>query len=213
MITLIDELIKYHVLDLNKLILKIYPKLDLKPNEAVMLLHLLSNYEQNGKKIFPLSYKDLKDKTGMDKKENGILIKALIDKSFIDICLEKNKDREQESINITNTINILEGYLEKEKRDDDNKLMKQNISDVCSLFEINLGRTLSPNEINLLYQNSKFYKKSDYERAIFEISKENDVTINACIDYLKTQKFMEQEVNKENEQAVLDFFERINKKS
>ena len=149
----------------------------------------------------------------MDKKENGILIKALIDKSFIDICLEKNKDREQESINITNTINILEGYLEKEKRDDDNKLMKQNISDVCSLFEINLGRTLSPNEINLLYQNSKFYKKSDYERAIFEISKENDVTISACIDYLKTQKFMDQEVNKENEQAVLDFFERINKKS
>ena len=61
--------------------------------------------------------------------------------------------------------------------------------------------------------DKKFYKKGDYERAIFEISKENDVTISACIDYLKTQKYMEQEVNKENEKAVLDFFERINKKS
>lgn len=210
---MIDELIKYHVLDLNKLILKIYPKLDLKPNEAVMLLHLLSNYEQNGKKIFPLSYKDLKDKTGMDKKENGILIKALIDKSFIDITLEKNKDKEQESINITNTINIIENYLEKEKREDENKLMKQNISDICNLFEVNLGRTLSPNEINLLYQNSKFYKKADFERAIFEISRDNDITVSGCIDLLKTQKFMEEEVNKENEKAVLDFFERINKKS
>ena len=210
---MIDELIKYHVLDLNKLVLKIYSKLDLKPNEAVMLLHLLSNYELNGKKVFPLSYKDLKDKTGMDKKENGILIKALIDKQFIDISLEKNKDREQEFVNITNTITIIENYLEKEKIDDENRIMRQNISDICSLFEINLGRTLSPNEINLLYQNSKFYKKGDYERAIFEISKENDVTISACIDYLKTQKYMEQEVNKENEKAVLDFFERINKKS
>ena len=210
---MIDELIKYHVLDLNKLVLKIYPKLDLKPNEAVMLLHLLSNYEQNGKKIFPLSYKDLKDKTGMDKKENGILIKALIDKSFIDICLEKNKDREFESINISNAINIIEGFLEKEKRDDEAKQIKQSISDVCALFEVNLGRTLSPNELSILFQNAKFYKKVDYERAIFEISKENDVTINGCIEYLKNKNFMEQEVNKENEQAVLDFFERINKKS
>lgn len=213
MITLIDELIKYHVLDLNKLVLKIYAKLDLKPNEAVMLLHLLSNYEQNGKKTFPLSYKDLKDKTGMDKKENGILIKALIDKSFIDINLEKNKDREQEFVNISNAIKKLEDYLEKEKIEDENKQAKQSVSDVCALFEVNLGRTLSPNEINLLYQNAKNFQKSDYEVAIFEISKEKLLSVSECIEYLKTRKFMEQEVNKENERAILDFFESINKKS
>ena len=201
------------MLDINKLILRIYPKLNLKPEEAVMLLHLLSFYQQNSQKTFPLSYNALRNKTGMDKKENGLLIQSLIEKGFIDLGLETIKDREQECINITNALIKIEEFLEKEKMDDQNKQIRQNLSDVCELFEVNLSRTLSPNEINILQQNSKFYKKCDYERAIFEISKENDISINLCLDYLKREKMMDKEVNKDNEKAILDFFDKLNKKS
>ena len=212
-IILIDELIKYQVLDLNKLILRIYPKLDLKPNEAVMLLHLLSFYQQNNQKKFPLSYNSLKNKTGMNTKENGLLIQALIEKRFIDLNLDIIKEREQECVDITNALIKIEEYLEKEKLEDQNKLIRQNCSEICTLFEVNLGRSLSPVEVKIISDNSKFYKKSDFENAIFEISKKNDVTVNLCIDYLKKGKTKERKVDKENEKAILDFFESINKKS
>ena len=212
-IILIDELIKYQVLDLNKLILRIYPKLDLKPNEAVMLLHLLSFYQQNNQKVFPLSYNSLKNKTGMNTKENGLLIQALIEKRFIDLKLENIKEKEQECIDISNTLMKIEEFLSKEKIEDNNKQIRQNYSDICTLFEINLGRSLSPVELNLLNENAKFYKKGDFERAIFEISKKNDISINLCIEYLKNEKKIIKEVDKEHEKAILDFFESINKKS
>ena len=212
-IILIDELIKYQVLDLNKLILKIYPKLDLKPNEAVMLLHLLSFYQQNNQKKFPLSYNSLKNKTGMNTKENGLLIQALIEKRFIDLNLDIIKEREQECVDITNALLKIEEYLEKEKLEDQNKTMRQNCSEICTLFEVNLGRSLSPVEVKIIADNSKFYKKSDFENAIFEISKKKEVTVNLCIDYLKQGKNKERKVDKENEKAILDFFESINKKS
>ena len=57
---MIDELIKYQVVDLNKLVLTIYSKLDLLPQEAVMLLHLLSSYQQNFKKRNVISYQTLR---------------------------------------------------------------------------------------------------------------------------------------------------------
>ena len=211
-IILIDELIKYQVLDLNKLILRIYPKLDLNPDEAVMLLHLLSFYQQNREKTFPLSYNALRNKTGMDKKENGLLIQNLMDKRFIDLKLEKIKEKEQECVDITNAINRIEEFLEKEKEEDNNRLIKQSNSEVTELFEINLGRTLSPFELDLIQQNSKFYKKCDYERAIFEISKDKEVTIKDCIEYLKKEKMKENGDNDDNKQAILDFFESINRR-
>ncbi len=212
-IILIDELIKYQALDLNKLILRIYAKLDLLPDEAVMLLHLLSFYQQNREKTFPLSYNALRNKTGMDKKENGLLIQSLMDKRFIDLKLEKIKEKEQECVDVTNALNRIEEFLNNEKEEENNRLLKQSNSEVNELFEINLGRTLSPFELDLLQQNSKFYKKCDYERAIFEISKDKDVTIKECIEYLKREKMKEKGVDKENGKAILDFFESINKKS
>ena len=111
------------------------------------------------------------------------------------------------------TIEEVHEYLEKEKLEDQNKMIRQNCSEICTLFEVNLGRSLSPVEVKIISDNSKFYKKSDFENAIFEISKENDVTVNQCIDYLKKGKTKERKVDKENEKAILDFFESINKKS
>ena len=212
-IILIDELIKYQVLDLNKLILRIYPKLELDPQEAVMLLHLLSFYQQNREKTFPLSYNALRNKTGMDKKENGLLIQSLMDKRFIDLRLEQIKEKEQECVDITNALNRIEEFLEHEKEEEKNRILKQTNSEVNELFEINLGRTLSPYELDLLQQNNKFYKKCDYERAIFEISKDKDVTIKECLEYLKREKMKEKGVDKENEKAILDFFESINRRA
>ena len=116
-------------------------------------------------------------------------------------------------VDITNALIKIEEYLEKEKLEDQNKMIRQNCSEICTLFEVNLGRSLSPVEVKIISDNSKFYKKSDFENAIFEISKENDVTVNQCIDYLKKGKTKERKVDKENEKAILDFFESINKKS
>ena len=86
-ITLIDVLIKYQVIDLNKLLLKIYPKLGLLPQEGVMLLHFLSFYQQNQQKSFKISLLALKNKTGLSEAEIKKLITELEKKEFIDVTL------------------------------------------------------------------------------------------------------------------------------
>lgn len=210
--TLIDELIKYQAIDLNKLVLKIYPRLNLLPQEAVMLIHLLSTYQQNNQKCFALSYAQLRNKTGVDKKENGLLIKALEDKQFIEIYLEKNKnDKEQETVDINKALIKIEEFLKKEKEDDLNKQIQLQLKDVISFFEIELGRTLSPNEISLLDEYKTLYSKTDYEKAVIEVSKKKKISIKNSIDYLKTNAFINQKVNEEDERTIQAFFESINK--
>ena len=210
--TLIDELIKYQAIDLNKLVLKIYPKLNLLPQEAVMLIHLLSFYQQNNQKCFALSYASLRNKTGVDKKENGLLIKALEDKNFIEIYLEKNKnDKEQETVDINKALIKIEEFLKKEKEDDKNKQIIQGLKEVISFFEIELGRTLAPNEITMLDEHKALYNRTDYENAIIEVSKKKKVTIKNCIDYLKTNAFINEKVNEDDEKTIQNFFASISK--
>lgn len=212
-IILIDELIKYQVIDLNKLVLKIYPKLGLLPQEGVMLLHLLSFYQQNNmQKNFPLSYVALKNKTGMDKKENGNLIKSLEDKGFLESSVEELKTGKlQECINVSNAIIKIEELLMKEKTEDEEKQIQQALKEVISLFENELSRTLSPVEISLLDENKKKYSKSDYENAIFEVSKKQAITIKKCINYLNTSSFMNKDIDKADEESIKGFLAKLNK--
>lgn len=210
-ITLIDELIKYQAIDLNKLVLKIYPKLGLLPQEGVMLLHLLSFYQQNNQKCFPLSHLALKNKTGMDKKENGILIKALEDKGFLESSVEELKTGKlQECINVGNAIIKIEQLLIKEKVDDEEKQVQQSLKDIVLLFENELSRTLSPVELSLLDENKRKYTKLDYEKAIFEVSKKQSLTIKKCINYLNTSSFMNSDIDKADEESIKGFLAKLN---
>ena len=180
---MIDELIKYQVVDLNKLVLTIYSKLDLLPQEAVMLLHLLSSYQQNFKKRNVISYQTLRAKTGMDRKECGLLVKALEDKGFIEIFIEKSKDdKDQECADITNSLNKIEEFLKKEKEEDNNKALKQRLRDSLSLFQIELKRTLSPAEASLIETYNESFSKQDYEKAILELSaKRKTITVGGTM--------------------------------
>lgn len=211
-ITLIDELIKYQAIDLNKLLLKIYPKLGLLPQEGVMLLHLLSFYQQNNQqKNIPLSYVALTNKTGMNKKNNGELIKSLEDKGFIEISVEKLKnDKLQECFNLKPTIIKIEELLQKEKQEDIEKQKQLMLKDVIALFENELARTLSPVELSILEENKAKYNKTDYENAIFEVSKTKQITIKRCIDYLNTSNIMNEDICKEDEESIKGFLAKLN---
>ena len=211
-ITLIDELIKYQAIDLNKLLLKIYPKLGLLPQEGVMLLHLLSFYQQNNQqKNIPLSYVALTNKTGMNKKNNGELIKSLEDKGFIEISVEKLKnDKLQECFNLKPTIIKIEELLQKEKLEDIEKQKQLMLKDVITLFENELARTLSPVELSILEENKAKYSKTDYENAIFEVSKTKQITIKRCIDYLNTSNIMNEDICKEDEESIKGFLAKLN---
>lgn len=211
-ITLIDELIKYQAIDLNKLLLKIYPKLGLLPQEGVMLLHLLSFYQQNNQqKNIPLSYVALTNKTGMNKKSNGELIKSLEDKGFIEISVEKLKnDKLQECFNLKPTIIKIEELLQKEKQEDIEKQKQLMLKDVIALFENELARTLSPVELSILDENKAKYNRVDYENAIFEVSKTKQITIKRCIDYLNTSNIMNEDICKEDEESIKGFLAKLN---
>jgi len=195
--------------------LKIYPKLNILPDEAVMLIHLISLSSQNNyQKHFPLSYKAINLKTGLDNKKSGLILKSLIEKGFIDICLEKKaNNKEQQFIDITSLFNKIELFLNKEIEEEKLKATENNLKEVISLFELELQRSLSPAEIELLSSNKNLYKKNDYENAILEVSIKKTVTIKNVIDYLRRDRFINQEVSKQDEESIRSFLEQINRKS
>jgi len=211
-ITLIDVLIKYQAIDINKLLLKIYPKLGLLPQEGVMLLHFLSFYQQNQQKSFKISLLALKNKTGLSESEIKKLITELEKKEFIDVTLNVGSSgRKEEYYDVSRTISKIDDFLLKEKRALIDKQTSQALEEVINLFQKELQRELTPVELSILDNNKYNFGKEDYEQAIINVAKNEKISIKNCIDYLETKKIMDQEVDAKDVQSIKDFLSKLNK--
>ena len=211
-ITLIDVLIKYQVIDLNKLLLKIYPKLGLLPQEGVMLLHFLSFYQQNQQKSFKISLLALKNKTGLSEAEIKKLITELEKKEFIDVTLNAAPSgKREEYYDVSRTITKIDQFLLKEKRAIVEKQTSQSLEEVVVFFQNELQRELTPVELSLLNQNKYAFGKEDYETAIKGLPKNEKISIKNCIDFLETKKIMSQEVDEKDVQSIKDFLSKLSK--
>lgn len=212
-IILIDVLIKYQVIDLNKLLLKIYPKLGLQPQEGVMLLHFLSFYQPNNQqKSFKISLLTLKNKTGLNEKEIKNLISSLENKDFISVSMNTGTSgKKEEYYDISNTLIKIEEFLQNEKKALIEAQTQQELKEVIALFEKELQRTLSPVEQSLLDQNKHNFTKSDYINAIAEISRNDFINVRKCIDYLETKKIMKEEIDIKDVESIKDFLSKLNR--
>lgn len=212
-IILIDVLIKYQVIDLNKLLLKIYPKLGLLPQEGVMLLHFLSFYQPNNQqKSFKISLLQLKNKTGLNEADIKQLLNSLEKKEFITVSMNTGQSgKKEEYYDISNTLIKIEEFLLNEKKSLIEAQTQQELKEVINLFERELNRTLAPLEQSLLDQYKRKYKKSDYENAIAEISRNDFISVKKCIEYLDTKTIMNEDINIKDVESIKDFLSKLNK--
>ena len=154
------NILKEKPIIIPKILFKNYKKLNITEEELIVLIYIinLGNVIVYNPSIF---IKDL----NMDKYKVMEILNSLTEKNIIDIKVEKNeKDLTEEYIYLDTLYNKLFNLL----AEDSNNEINLNTENLFTLFETELGRTISPMECEII----KEWKNNYQEELIKEALKE-----------------------------------------
>ncbi len=186
---MIEKIFDEGLLDYPKLLLRMYPRLDMSHEEYIMMLHLFSLAER---KRYHLSTIGLARMSGFKTTQVGEIINALFEKNLITIELEKRDDKMGETFSLTpffkKVTHIFNQEIEELKE-------AQNLSDIefiIAEIEELQGRSLSPNHIEMVRQwFSEDYTKNEISEAINLTIQHKRKTINYVDRVLRSEEAYE----------------------
>lgn len=136
------NILKEKPLYIPKILLKFYKKLNITEKELLILICLLNEGDKS-------SYNPtlFTEELNFDKYESMQLLNDLADKNLVHIKIENNKNgKKEEYIYLDFLYNKLLNLL----LDDEPELEPSTNTDLFSLFEQELGRTISPMEVEII---------------------------------------------------------------
>lgn len=107
-------------------------------NEFVLLMYFDNGIE------FVVNVKNIAKFTYLKENDIMLALSSLIEKNLIEINIEKDDDNK-----ITEIVN-LEGFYKKIREEKNNVEKEKSSSDIFSKFESSFGRTLSPNDYQVI---------------------------------------------------------------
>ncbi len=141
-------MMKLGYVDMNKLILDRYSKLNLSSTETLLLLNLIELYKSNNT---TLSVTSLAKKVNVTTDVCSSSLNGLLNKGLVTLNIEYTKSgKAKEVFNLDDLISTIEKmFLEEIKAD---KLAKSEniIKEVIDLVEVSFNKTLTPFEIEIV---------------------------------------------------------------
>lgn len=147
---MLKYLIQHGYVNLGKLLLELYPALDLNEKEMVILLKLCEMLKNNQATI---STANLSKKTSMNVDECSDVLNGLFNRGLVTLNLEYTKQgKSRESFNLDEFFRYLEGYFQKQITDCVVSENENYISEIKLLLEDAFHRILTPIELQMIVE-------------------------------------------------------------
>ncbi|MEE3343076.1 MAG: DnaD domain protein [Bacilli bacterium] len=158
--TKIINILKEKPLIIPKVLFNNYKKLNITPEEMIIIIYLINT--ENSNVYNPLN---IAKELDIDKYKVMELINNLSEKNNIEIKVEKNEQGlSEEYIYLDSLYNKLFNILIEEEQE----TININNKDLFSLFETELGRTLSPMECEIIKEWINNYSEEMIKEALKE---------------------------------------------
>jgi DNA replication protein len=129
---------------ISQLFFNYYKMIDVKDEEAILLLHLIAFGEAGNH--FPTP-QNLVERTHFDENKVTSILQRLVQKGFVQIEQQIDEDGIRfEYYNFQYLWNLLLNYAEQKENSVDDDLLKLEEGNIYKLFEQEFGRLLSPME-------------------------------------------------------------------
>lgn len=129
---------------ISQLFFSYYKMIDVKDEEAILLLHLIAFGEAGNH--FPTP-QNLVERTHFDENKVTNILQRLVQKGFVQIEQQIDEDGiRYEYYNFQYLWNLLLNYAEQKENNADDNLLKIEEGNIYKLFEQEFGRLLSPME-------------------------------------------------------------------
>ncbi|MGI6781257.1 MAG: DnaD domain protein [Acholeplasmataceae bacterium] len=168
---LIKQIYDEYGLPIERIINKEYKRLGLKLPEAMVLLALFSIYER--RRTFTINA--LSKRVEYNRDEIGSLVSSLVEKGFLEIKLETNKDgKEREVFSLDQTFKKIEKLIVGDYQSKKSDAAATHIGKIIQILETSLGRVLSAFEMELIrnwYLNNELTHEKIEEEVLKATSK------------------------------------------
>ncbi|MBE0701155.1 MAG: DnaD domain protein [Acholeplasmataceae bacterium] len=203
---ILKRLYEEYDLAIERILIKEYKRLKLTMPEMSVLLALFSIYKK--RKTFSIAA--ISRRVEYNQNEIGFHVDALLNKGFVTIGLEKNKDdKEREVFELEPTFKKIQGLYHQDELE---KIKEQNATSVAEsikYFEQGLGRLLLPYELENIRQ---WYDESIYthEQIIQAIKQSGAKTSIKYVERILTQNIPEPvDIDPEVEGVLDDLYKKI----
>lgn len=205
---MLEELYEKKYLNIEKLLFDYFNILNISENELLVLLSLIKIKDET-KNNFKIV--DLKKQLHLDFNIISDCFNNLLMKDFINIKIEYNKSgKKREIYSLTPLFNKLETLIENEKYEKNKEVNEDNINKILSLFEIELNRSLTPMELDIIRTwDKEGFSYEDINNALKKAVKNGVRTFKYIDSILISLKESNNNINSETHKIIGELFEKV----
>lgn len=203
---ILKRLFEDDVLNIDRIMLREYQRLDLTVSETHVLLALFSIARK--RKYFSVAA--ISRRVDFDQEVIGATLESLYKKGYLTLALEKTKDgKSREIFDLDPVFQKLETLFVHDEKEQQLALFQTQVSETLLLFEQGLGRLLRPHEIEEIrrWYDDGLYQHEKILKAIEQT--EPRVSVKA-VERILTQIIPETvEIDDEVESILDSFYKKI----
>lgn len=194
--------------DTNKIILDLYPKLNLSEQEVIIVINLIEMFKNNQK---TLSISSLCKKTNMTNDVCSNSLNGLLNKGYISLEIEYTKSgKAKEVFNIDDLLIAFSNKMNDEIKSERINSSEDLIKKVIDLLENSFNKALTPYELDLVLSWIDSGETINSITNALDIANSKNITNLKYIDKILLGNSKDkEEVNEENSKVLDDIFRNI----
>ncbi len=195
---MLKNLYKMGCFDYDKFILKNLKKLSLSPDEAVVLIELLSETKVSDS----FSISQMEKIILLKREEIENILASLLERGFYKIYLTKKDGLDVENVSFDGFFLKASSILSYSDENKGDELLKVN-----EYLEEILNRLLSSNELDIIKSlvEDDYYTLDNFKDSVKRLSKRKNITFKLIVSYLNNNI----EDKKETPEFVLEFLDKL----
>lgn len=206
---MLKYMIKKGFVDINKLILDIYPKMNLTEQEVIIVLNLVELYKNNQSS---LAVSTLSKKVNMTNETCSDSLSGLLNKGYITLDIEYTKSgKAKEVFHIDDLINVISKMMNDEVKTQKINESENLIKDIIDMLENSLNKALTPYELDLVLTWVDSGESIDTIRKSLDIAVSKNISNLKYIDkiILGSKNNVNEEIDEENSKVLDDIFRNL----
>ena len=202
---ILKRLFDEYELPIERILLKEYKRLDLKTEEAIVLIALFQIF----KKRRSFSLYAIAKRVEYSQNKIGTIVESLLEKDFIEIQLESKDGKEREVFDLDKTFKKIEKLFYDDEKERMLQLKQSQISLTIDRFEKGMGRSLLPFELENIrtWYEEQTYSHEGIMHAI-DLSLDR-LSVKYVEKHLTKENIKTVEIDPEIDQALDEIYKRI----
>lgn len=204
---MLKYLIQRGYVNVSKMLLNIYPELNITENELVIILKLFEMLKNNQ---ISISVSQLAKKTNMNQSDLSNVLASLFDKNLLTINVNYNNGKVKETFSLDALIKKIEDKFSNDIAEEESNFNENNVKKIVNFVEDTFKRNLSNLELEIIIDWANNNVPLEKIQRALSVALKNNKTNLKYVDSVLVKLDDKQDLASEEQSRLLaEFYRKI----